>query len=227
LMTVISGTLTAAAVASGVGAAIGGGVAAGRAATPQGPPSPPSGGPGPGGPAPGGAAQGPNPSPGAAQQPGIANAVLAQSRPPTPPGSGEGGGSAGSASSSAGSAVADSAGGSSSTSASSDSAGSDGAPATGSGGAPAPTPPVLWNPKTGQVFAWGGSGWQAAGHVSSPGASSLIQQNGGQYGVTHWTGGDAGQTSRGYTGKSLAGHAIWQAGHIVGRTMRLVGMGKA
>lgn len=222
LMTVISGTMTAAAVASGVGAAIGGGVAAGRAATPQGPPTPPSGGPGPGGPPPGGAAQGTNPSPGATQQPGIANAVLAQSRPPTPPGSGESGGSAAGPSSSAGSAGADAAGGSSPTS-----AGSDEAPATGSGGAPAPTAPVLWNPKTGQVFSWGGSGWQAAGHVSSPAASSLIQQNGGQYGVTSWTGGDAGQASRGYTGKSLAGHAVWQAGHIVGRTMRLVGMGKA
>ena len=74
LMTVISGVVTAGAVASGLASAGGGGLAAGRQASSGGPPSPPSGGSG-------------APSQGSGvvgQSPG-GGAVTGDSRPPTPP----------------------------------------------------------------------------------------------------------------------------------------------
>ena len=74
LMTVISGVMTAGAVASGLASAGGGGLAAGRPAASGGPPSPPSGGSG-------------APSQGSGvvgQSPG-GGAVTGDSRPPTPP----------------------------------------------------------------------------------------------------------------------------------------------
>lgn len=50
--------------------------------------------------------------------------------------------------------------------------------------------------------------------------------DGGPYGSTRLTGGRSSQSGRGYAGRSLAGLAAWQAGHMIGRTMRFVGMGK-
>ena len=46
-------------------------------------------------------------------------------------------------------------------------------------------------------------------------------------GTTRRTGGSGGHSSRGYGGRSLAGLAAWRAGHAIGTTMRLVGMGRA
>jgi hypothetical protein len=86
---------------------------------------------------------------------------------------------------------------------------------------------VLWNPRTGQVFSWNGSGWEAAGHVTNPAKSSLVQANGGRYGITHWQGQSAGQSRPGYRGHSLFGYAVWQAGTLAGKAMRAVGMEKA
>jgi len=96
----------------------------------------------------------------------------------------------------------------------------------GSSAAENGSPAVLWNPKTGQVFSWNGSGWAGAGHVSNPADSSLIQAHGGSYGITHWQGQSAGQSRRGYRGHSLFGYAAWGAGTFAGRTMRAAGMGK-
>jgi hypothetical protein len=45
-------------------------------------------------------------------------------------------------------------------------------------------------------------------------------------GTTRSTGGSGGHSSRGYGGRSLAGLAAWRAGHAIGTTMRLVGMGR-
>jgi len=69
------------------------------------------------------------------------------------------------------------------------------------------------------VFSWNGSGWQEAGYVGAEGAST------GTYGSTNWRGGN-GYTARAYRGHSLAGFAARHAGHMAGRTMRLIGMGK-
>jgi hypothetical protein len=77
---------------------------------------------------------------------------------------------------------------------------------------------VLRNPRSGQIFSWNGSGWQESGHV---GLSAGVT-----YDTTNWNGGTGGQSSRGYGGRSLAGLAAWRAGHMIGTTMRLVGMGK-
>jgi hypothetical protein len=96
----------------------------------------------------------------------------------------------------------------------------------GSSAAENGSPAVLWNPTTGQVFSWNGSGWAGAGHVSNPEDSSLIQAQGGSYGITHWQGQSAGQSRPGYRGHSLFGYAAWGAGTFAGRTMRAVGMGK-
>ena len=107
------------------------------------------------------------------------------------------------------------------------SGGTAGAEESAASGAPENgSPSLLWNPKTGQVFSWNGSGWEGAGHVSNPADSSLIQANGGSYGVTNWRGESAGQSRSGYHGHSLFGFAVWQAGTLAGRTMRAVGMGK-
>ena len=63
-------------------------------------------------------------------------------------------------------------------------------------------------------------------HVSYPASSSLPGES-GTYDPTNWTGGSAGPgpAVRGYAGRSLAGVAAWQPGHVVGRTMRFIGMG--
>jgi hypothetical protein len=79
----------------------------------------------------------------------------------------------------------------------------------------------LQNPRTGQVFSWNGGGWQESGHVATPGGGD----SGVSYGSTNWTG-NAARSTRSYTGRSLAGLAAWHAGHVVGRTMSFIGMGK-
>ena len=153
LMTVISGVMTAGAVASGLASAGGGGLAAGRQASSGGPPSPPSGGSG-------------APSQGSGvvgQSPG-GGAVTGDSRPPTPP----------SLDGVNGTAVA-----------------------TMSAGGEAPS--------TGAVHA-------------APQGNSEDPSGPGSPSVT-------GQPASGYNGRSLAGFAAWQAGHVVGRTMRWAGMG--
>lgn len=91
------------------------------------------------------------------------------------------------------------------------------------------SPTVLWNPSTGQVFSWNGSGWEGAGHVSNPSESSLIQASGGKYGITRWAGGaiQHGPGGPHYSGpRSIASIAAWTVGTGIGRTMRAVGMGK-
>ena len=153
LMTVISGVMTAGAVASGLASAGGGGLAAGRQAASGGPPSPPSGGSG-------------APSQGSGvvgQSPG-GGAVTGDSRPPTPP-------------------SLDGVNGTS--------------VATMSAGGEAPS--------TGAVH-------------SAPQGNSEDPSGPGSPSVT-------GQPASGYNGRSLAGFAAWQAGHVVGRTMRWAGMG--
>jgi hypothetical protein len=155
----------------------------------------------------------PSAGPGGVSSPGGQSSVAAhaanggsaigQSRPPTPLGSEA-------ASTPNGAATA------TTSSASPASAAADSSASAGAGSSTA-----LRNAKTGQVFSWNGSGWQDAGHVGSAGGSSE-----GSGGTTSWTGGNAGQSTRGYAGRSLAGLAAWQAGHMVGRTMRWVGMGK-
>ncbi len=153
LMTVISGVVTAGAVASGLASAGGGGLAAGRQASSGGPPSPPSGGSG-------------APSQGSGvvgQSPG-GGAVTGDSRPPIPP----------SLDGVNGTAVA-----------------------TMSAGGEAPS--------TGALH-------------SAPQGNSEDPSGQGSPSVT-------GQPASGYNGRSLAGFAAWQAGHVVGRTMRWAGMG--
>jgi hypothetical protein len=208
LMTVISGAVTAGAVASGLAFAGGEGLAAGRALAPEGPPPAPTGGPA-------GVTQNVGASSGSvvgqAQTAGNAGSAIGQSRPPatlsSEAGNGETG-ATGTASTQSPSGGGDPA--SSSTNAASADAGS---------GAP------LRNATTGQVFSWSGSGWQESGHVSAP-ASASSGGDSGTYEPTNWTGGNAGHAPRGYAGRSLAGLAAWQAGHVAGRTMRLIGMGK-
>jgi hypothetical protein len=175
LMTVISGAVTAGAVASGLALSAGEGAARGRVLAPAGPPSPPSTGPA------GTSIGASSPSQNSAVS-GTA-AIAASGAPP---------------SLSAGSASAPEAATGSTASASS----------------------ALRNPSTGQVFSWNGSGWQDAGHVGATDNASTST-----HGSTNWRGG-LGYTPRGYTGHNLAGFAAWHAGHMAGRTMRWIGMGK-
>ena len=146
LMTVISGAMTAGAVASGLAFAGGGGLAAGRQATSGGPPSPPSGG---------AAALGQGGSP--VPQGTGGGAVIGDSRSPSPISDGVSGGAVG---------------GVASTSES-------------------PTPHGLRSSS--------GSGSESSSADARP--------------------------ANGYSGRSLAGFAAWQAGHAIGRTMRWAGMG--
>ncbi len=179
------------------------GVAGGRALAAEGPPPPPTAGPGGGI---GSTTQGSVVSQSQSAQAGAS--AIGQSQPPTPLGSETSLPSAGgSAPGTQGSPIA---GASSDTGAAADTSAGTG---TGAGETPA-----LRNGQTGQVFSWNGSGWQEAGHVAS--------STEGTYGATRWAGGGSGQSGRGYSGHSLAGLAAWRAGHIIGRTMRLVGMGK-
>jgi hypothetical protein len=125
LMTVISGAMTAGAVASGLAFSGGGGLAAGRQAPSGGPPSPPSGG----------------------------SAAVSQG---------------------------------------------SGTVAQGTGG---------------------GAAGSVSGEAPSTGAMRSATQNGNDSPP------GAGKSASGYSGRSLAGFAAWQAGHAIGRTMRWAGMG--
>ena len=176
LMTVISGAVTAGAVASGLAFSAGEGAARGRMLASEGPPPPPSAGPI-------GTTAGVSPL----AQNSATSGAAAISAPGAPPSL-----SAGSAS------VAEAGTGSLATSGSA----------------------ALRNPSTGQVFSWNGSGWQDAGHVGATDKTST-----GAYASTNWRGGN-GYSPRGYRGHSIAGFAAWQAGHMAGRTMRWIGMGK-
>lgn len=62
------------------------------------------------------------------------------------------------------------------------------------------------------------------GGFSGPVGTSLPQQTGEHYGTSNWTPGY--QSTPVYAGRSLAGFAAWRAGNLIGRTMRLAGMGK-
>jgi hypothetical protein len=211
LMTVVSGAVTAGAVASGLAFAGAGGLAAGRQLASEGPPPAPAGAPGGMGTNTGSANQGSVVS--QTQNASSGGSVIGESRPPAPLNSELGNGAAGVT---AGRNNLRSAGGNSSSSATNvvDSPFSTGGESSS----------LLRNTKTGQVFAWRGGGWQESGHVGSPARNSSGGES-GTYGSTNWTGGNAGRRPRGYAGRSLAGLAAWQAGHMVGRTMRLVGMG--
>ena len=147
LMTVISGAMTAGAVASGVAFSGGGGLAAGRQAPSGGPPSPPSGGSAAVSQGSGTVAQGTG-----------GGAATGDSRPPTPPSS-------------------------------------DGV--------------------NNQALAAG----SVSGEAPSTGAMRSATQNGNDSPP------GAGKSASGYSGRSLAGFAAWQAGHAIGRTMRWAGMG--
>ena len=174
LMTVISGAVTAGAVASGLALSAGEGLARGRMLAPEGAPPPPSAGP-----------AGTSAGVRSISQNSVFSGTAATAASGAPPSLNAGSASAAEATTS-------------STAASSS---------------------ALRNPSTGQVFSWNGSGWQEAGYVGAEGAST------GTYGSTNWRGGN-GYTARAYRGHSLAGFAARHAGHMAGRTMRLIGMGK-
>ncbi|HWR13501.1 MAG TPA: hypothetical protein VN577_01635 [Terriglobales bacterium] len=219
LMTVVGAAATLGAAASGLALAGGEGVGAGRVLAAEGPPPPPSTDRG-----------GNSPAPSASSLPqsqslGGAVSAIGQSTPPTPlnteTGAAQSAGSApnpshgtlglGTSSGHAGAADA-------TTSAGVETAVDAGASAGTGASAETGAATTLRNPRSGQVFTWNGSGWEEAGHVGSfPSAT---------YGTTRWTGGSGGPASRGYNGRSLAGLAAWRAGHMIGTTMRLVGMGR-
>jgi hypothetical protein len=218
LMTVVTTAVTAGAVASGLAFAGGEGVGAGRAIASEGPPPPPAAGPG-------GSSSAPSVSSvSQLQGSGDAGSAIGQSKPPTPLSTETG------TTQSAGSAPSLVPGGTSgmssgvgapadATSTATAGAGAEAAAGTAAGtGAGAGAATVLRNPRSGQVFSWNGSGWQESGNVGS--------SAGATYGTTNWNGGTGGQSSRGYGGRNLAGLAAWRAGHMIGTTMRLVGMGK-
>lgn len=204
LMTVVSGAVTAGAVASGLAMAGAGGVAAGRTFASEGPPPAP-GGVGVTGHNSGSASQGSAAS--QVQSTAASGSAIADSRPPASLGSDAGNGAPGATPSMGTQAL---------------STGDSSSPASGiSPSAETASPSLLRNPQTGQVFSWNGGGWQESGHVATPRGGD----SGATYGSTNWTGSTASST-RGYTGRSLAGLAAWQAGHVMGRTMRFIGMGK-
>jgi hypothetical protein len=174
LMTVISGAVTAGAVASGLSLSAGEGLARGRMLAPEGAPSPPSAGPA-------GSSAGVR----SISQNSVASGTAATAASGAPPSLNAGSASAAEATTS-------------STAASSS---------------------ALRNPSTGQVFSWNGSGWQEAGYVGANGARTST------YGSTNWRGGN-GSTARAYRDHSLAGFAARHTGHLAGRTMRWIGMGK-
>jgi hypothetical protein len=174
LMTVISGAVTAGAVASGLALSAGEDLARGRMLAPEGPPPPPSAGPA-----------------------GVGASSLGQN-----------------------SAVIGTAAIAASGAPPSLSAESGSVAETGTSSIASSASTELPNPSTGQVFSSNGSGWQDAGHVGATESGST-----GTYGSTHWRG-KIGYTPCGYRGHSLAGIAAWQAGHMAGRTMRLLGMRK-
>jgi hypothetical protein len=203
LMTVVSGAVTAGAVASGLAMAGAEGVTAGRTVASEGPPPAP-GGVGVAAQNAGSASQGSSVS--HVQSTAASASAIADSRPPA-------------------SLSPDAANGAPSASATTGtqalSVTGDSAPPMGAVSSSAEALSPLQNPRTGQVFSWNGSGWQESGHVATHGGGD----SGATYGPTSWTG-NAARSTRGYTGRSLAGLAAWQAGHVVGRTMRFIGMGK-
>jgi hypothetical protein len=203
LLTVVSGAVTAGAVASGLALAGAEGAAAGRMAAPEGPPPVPTGGVGITGQNAGTVIQGSAVS--QMHSAGTGGSTMADSRPPA---SLNADGNSHAAANMKTQSLA----------AAGDSASPMGAV---SSSVEAASPSSLQNPRTGQVFSWNGSGWQESGHVATPGG----RDSGVTYGSTNWTG-SAASSTRGYTGRSLAGLAAWQAGHVVGRTMRFIGMGK-
>jgi len=176
MMTVISGAVTAGAVASGLALSAGEGAARGSMLASEGPPPPPSAGP-------------------------AGNSVGASSPGPK--------------SASSGTAAIAASGAPPSLSAASASAAEATTSSTATSGSSA-----LRNPSTGQVFSWNGSGWQDTGHVGAADGGSTST-----YGSTKWRGGN-GDRPRGYAGHSLAGFTAWHAGHMAGRTMRWIGVGK-
>jgi len=200
LMTVFGTAATAGAMASSLAFAAGEGIAGGRALVPEGPP-PLAAGPG------GGSGSG---APGSvvSQTRSSSNggSAIGQSRPPGPLPS-ETGGTQTSVTTSSGTH------GLSTSEASTTAAGAD---SSASAGVVAGT--VLRDARTGHMLSWNGSRWQDAGHVGMSTGG-----DGGTYVSTRWTGARSGH---GYAGRSLAGLAAWQAGHLIGRTMRFVGMGK-
>jgi hypothetical protein len=175
LMTVISGAVTAGAIASGLAFSAGEGAARGRMLAPEGPPPPPSAGP-------------------------AGNSIGTSSVGQTSAVSGTAAIAASSAPPSLSSGSASAAEATTSSTASSASA-------------------ALRNPNTGQVFSWNGSGWQDSGCVGTADSGTST------YGSTNWRGGN-GYRLRAYAGHSLAGLVAWQAGHMAGKTMRWIGMGK-
>jgi hypothetical protein len=206
LMTVVTTAITAGAVASGLGVASGEGLAAGRALAAEGPPPPPAAGPG------GSVGSVTQASGSSSPARGGAGTAVGQSRPPAASATEIGSESANTMTTALpGTPATSFAGG-----------GTDalpgGAGAEGRVGAGAREATVLRNARTGQVFSWNGSGWQEAGYVGAFSAAT--------YGATAWTGGGSGESGRGYGGRSFAGLAAWRAGHVIGCTMRLVGMGK-
>lgn len=203
LLTVVSGAVTAGAVASGLAMAGAEGIAAGRTVASEGPP-----------PAPGGVGVAAQNAGSASQDSAVSHvqstaasaSAIADSRPPATlsPDAGNG------------APCASATTGTQALSVTGDSASPMSAV---SSSAEALSP--LQNPRTGQVFSWNGGGWQESGHVATPGGGD----SGVSYGSTNWTG-NAARSTRSYTGRSLSGLAAWQAGHVVGRTMRFIGMGK-
>ena len=210
LMTVVSGAVTAGAMASGLAFAGGEGLAAGRMVAPEGPPPPPTGGPVGISQNTGAGSQGS--VAGQGQNAGNGGSAIGQSRPPAPLNSGA---------SSGGTGGIDTANSQNPSTGGDSSSSSTNAASAGVG-----SPSALRNAKTGQVFSWSGSGWQESGHVGAPAGGSSVSESGVSHGATNWGGGNADRAPRGYAGRSLAGLAAWQAGHVAGRTMRVIGMGK-
>jgi len=83
-----------------------------------------------------------------------------------------------------------------------------------------PTPPSLdgVNSTAVATMSAGGEAPSTGAVRSAPQGNSEDPSGPGSPSVT-------GQSASGYHGRSLAGFAAWQAGHVVGRTMRWAGMG--
>ena len=215
LMTVVGAAATAGALASRLAFAGGQGVGAGRALSVEGPPPPPT--PGPAGTISARSASSVSQSQGL----GHGGSAIGPSKPPAPlstetnaaqsPGSAPSGSGFGTSSANGGYAAT-------ATAARAETAVDAGAGLGTRAGTETDAATFLRNPRSGQVFSWNGRGWQESGHVgSSPSAT---------HGTTRWTGGQGGPSTRGYSGRSLAGIAAWRAGHLIGTTMRMAGMGK-
>lgn len=83
-------------------------------------------------------------------------------------------------------------------------------PEVGNGGVGAITATRAQNPSS-SAKSVDSSAWTGSGPPSTSGNATA--------------GGNAGAVVRGYAGRSLASLAAWQAGHVFGRTMRIMGMG--